>query len=193
MDEEWTVGLRADTEGFRREVGSLRALVETALGGGGERAGRAIELSLLRAARAGQIGFEELKGTALRVMAEIAAAALKAGLQEALSGSGKGGSSGGGGGGSGGASLAAALASLLGSPGRATGGPVGPGRAYMVGERGPELFVPTAVGRVETPGPGAPREVRVAITVRAEAEAQGAALRQSAKQVARAVRGALEG
>jgi len=188
MDEEWRVALSADTDGFRREMGEMRQLVETALGQGGARAGRAIETSLVRAARAGALGFEELRGVALSALGDIAAAALRAGLREALSGTGKGGAGGGGG-----ASLATALASLLGSPGRATGGPVGPARPYVVGERGPELFVPTAAGRVEPIAAAGPREVRVAITVRAEAEAQAGALRQSARQVARAVRGALEG
>jgi tape measure domain-containing protein len=31
---------------------------------------------------------------------------------------------------------------------RAMGGPVSPGKAYLVGERGPELFVPSAAGKV---------------------------------------------
>lgn len=35
-----------------------------------------------------------------------------------------------------------------GIPGRATGGPVGMGRPYMVGERGPELFVPNSSGSI---------------------------------------------
>ena len=33
-------------------------------------------------------------------------------------------------------------------PGRANGGPVGAGEAYMVGERGPELFVPRSAGSI---------------------------------------------
>jgi len=33
-------------------------------------------------------------------------------------------------------------------PGRANGGPVGAGEAYMVGERGPELFVPKQAGSI---------------------------------------------
>ena len=37
-------------------------------------------------------------------------------------------------------------------PGRALGGPVGAGRPYMVGERGPELFVPSRSGRIEPNG-----------------------------------------
>ena len=35
---------------------------------------------------------------------------------------------------------------------RARGGPVGAGRPYMVGERGPELFVPSRSGRIEPHG-----------------------------------------
>ena len=31
---------------------------------------------------------------------------------------------------------------------RADGGPVAPNRAYMVGERGPEMFVPNAAGAI---------------------------------------------
>jgi phage-related minor tail protein len=67
------------------------------------------------------------------------------------------------------------------------------GRAYVVGERGPELFVPTAAGRVEAAGIGGPREVRVAITVNAPAGAAPEVMARSGRQVARAVRAALEG
>lgn len=49
-----------------------------------------------------------------------------------------------GGGGLGGA-LGGLATSLL---GRAVGGPVSPGRSFIVGERGPELFTPPATGRV---------------------------------------------
>ena len=46
---------------------------------------------------------------------------------------------------------ASVLTSALGLPGRATGGPVAPGRAYVVGEQGPELFVPTSSGLLGKP------------------------------------------
>jgi len=39
------------------------------------------------------------------------------------------------------------FASIFGGP-RANGGPVGAGKAYMVGERGPELFVPNSSGSI---------------------------------------------
>ena len=109
----------------------------------------------------------------------IAASALRAGIGAVVPGGLGGG-------------LAGALAGLVGGlPGRATGGPVTGGRPYLVGERGPELFVPTAAGRVEAPASPGPREVRVAITVNAPAGAAPAMLERSGRQVARAVRAAL--
>ncbi|MEW6625707.1 MAG: tail tape measure protein, partial [Pseudomonadota bacterium] len=85
------------------------------------------------------------------------------------------------------------LTSVLGLPGRATGGPVAPGRAYMVGERGPELFVPTTSGQVLAHGAGGGRDVRVSIAVNGRGgESEPRLLARSARQVARAVRGALE-
>ncbi|HEX8401405.1 MAG TPA: tail tape measure protein [Allosphingosinicella sp.] len=186
MDEEierLVVSVRADTAGFARDVAEMRGVLEGPFAAGAERAGRVIENALIRAVRTGSFGFEDLKRVALSAMAEIAAAAIRSGLG--------GGNSGGGSGG-----LAAVASSLLnaflGAPGRATGGPVSPGRAYMVGERGPELFVPTAGGRVEAAaGGGGGREVRVSINVNAAAGAEPAALRQSSRQVARAVKAAL--
>ena len=44
--------------------------------------------------------------------------------------------------------IAPLIGPALGLPGRATGGPVSAGRAYRVGERGPEYFVPTSSGRI---------------------------------------------
>ena len=176
--ERMAVGVRADTAGFAREVETMRATLEGELGAGAEHAGRSIERALLRAARSGQFGFDDLKATALGVLAEIARAAVRGGVSAAT----------------GGGSLGQTLAGLLGGlPGRATGGPVAPGRGYVVGERGPELFVPTAAGRIEPGGSAGAREVRVTIQVQAGAGEAPAALQRSGRQVARAVRAALEG
>jgi hypothetical protein len=82
-------------------------------------------------------------------------------------------------------------AGLRGRPGRAQGGPVSPGRAYVVGERGPELFVPTAGGRVEAAAVGG-RDIRMSITINAPAGEAPRALARSSRQVARAVRRALQ-
>ena len=76
---------------------------------------------------------------------------------------------------------------------RATGGPVSPGQAYMVGERGPEMFVPTSAGRIEANGGGrAQRDVRVSINLAAPRGATApTAMQRSSRQVASAVRRAL--
>ena len=182
MDEEiesLVVRVRADTAGFARDVEAMRGSLEGPLAAGADKAGRSIENALVRAVRVGKLGFEDLGRTAEAVLAEIAASAVRGGIASLA------GQSGGG--------LGAALAGLLGAPGRATGGPVSPGRAYRVGERGPELFVPTSSGRVVANGGGGAREVRVAITVNAAAGEAPRALAQSSRQVARAVRAAIEG
>jgi hypothetical protein len=185
MDEvdKLVIGVRADTTGFARDVAAMRGVLEGTLGTGAERAGRAIEGSLLRAVSKGKLGFDELKATALAALDQIAMAALKSGLAALFGKSGSG---------SGSDSVAGALLGLIGVPGRATGGPVSPGRAYRVGERGPELFVPTASGRIETGAAGGgTRDVRVSITVNAANGEAGGALQRSSRQVARAVKAAL--
>lgn len=191
MDEEeierLIVSVRADTRAFARDVEEMRNGLEGPMGAGAERAGRAVENALLRAVRTGKFGFEDLKRVALSVMDEIARAALRDGIAS-IAGGGSGGS------GDGGLSaLTSLVMSLFGSPGRATGGPVSPGRPYWVGERGPELFVPASAGSVAVPAPGGAREVRVAITVNTAADAAPRALAQSSRQVARAVKAALVG
>ena len=86
--------------------------------------------------------------------------------------------------------LGGLIASLVGAPGRATGGPVSAGRGYVVGENGAELFVPSSGGRIEHVGGGG-RDVRVAIAIQTPAPADPQVLRQSSRQVARAIRSAL--
>jgi phage-related minor tail protein len=191
MDEEierLLVSVRADTGAFARDVAEMKAQLDGPLAQGVEAAGRAIETALVRALRTGKLGFEDLKKVALSAMAEIASAAYRSGIAS-LTG---GGAQSGGGGGSGGnfGLLGNLLLSVLGASGRATGGPVSPGRSYWVGERGPELFVPTAGGRVQ-PASGGAREVRISINVNAPGGSAPQALERSGRQVARAVRRAL--
>jgi len=120
-----------------------------------------------------------LQKVALSVLGEIAASALHNGISRITGG---------------GLNLVGGIAGILGLPGRATGGPVSPGRPYWVGERGPELFVPTASGSIAPAAAGVGgRDVRVAITINAGADAAPAVLARSSRQVARAVRAALEG
>ncbi|AGH51141.1 MULTISPECIES: hypothetical protein [Sphingomonas] len=187
MDEEierLIVSVRADTRGFERDVAEMRGELEGPLAAGAERAGGMIEAALGRAVRTGKLGFDDLRRVALSTMAAIASSAIQAGM----------GQIGGSGGGAGGLmAIGAQLLGALGLPGRATGGPVAPGAAYLVGERGPELFVPTASGRIEPMrGARGGRDVRVAISIQAGEGGEPRALARSGRQVARAVRAAIE-
>lgn len=184
MDDEierLVVSVRADTTAFARDVAAMRGELEGPLAHGMARAGRMIENALTRAIVTGKFGFEDLKRVALAAMAEIAAASLRSLFAQA------GGSQGGAGLASG---LTGVLAGIFGLPGRATGGPVSAGRGYMVGERGPELFVPSSGGRIETLRGGG-RDVRVSIAVNTPAGSEPLALRRSSRQIAKAVRAAV--
>ncbi|MDQ1158229.1 phage-related minor tail protein [Sphingomonas sp. SORGH_AS 950] len=175
MDEQ-DFAPRIDMRGFTADMAAMRADLSQGLGDAAELGARSVEGALLRAARTGRFGFEELKATALSALDQIARAALRQGVGAV----GDGGLLG----------LLGGLASGL--PGRATGGPVSPDRPYLVGERGPEVFVPTSSGRVEPLGRAAsPRDVRVAITINAGAGEAAGVLQRSGRQVARAVRAAL--
>ena len=179
------IDVRANTQGFASDVAAMRSTFDGTLVDGFARAGTVLERGLLSAIRKGSLGFDDLKQIAFNVLDQIAAQAL-----QGLFGSG-GGSSGGLGGI---LTFSGLLGSILGLPGRATGGPVSPGRGYLVGERGPELFVPTSAGRVEANlgSGGARRDVKVSITIAAPSGTSAPqALQRSSRQVASAVRRAL--
>jgi len=184
MDEEierLVVSVRADTSAFARDVASMRGELEGPLVAGAGRAGRLIDNSLAKAIMTGKTGFDDLKKVALSAMSDIAQASLRALFQAPSGGSlGAGVLNG----------LGSVIASLVGAPGRATGGPVNGGRSYVVGENGPELFIPSGSGRIEHIGGGA-RDVRVAIAIHTPAQSDPQVLRQSSRQVARAIRSAL--
>jgi len=181
MDEELDsllVRVRADTGAFARDVGAMRAELEGPLARGAANAGRAMEGAIERFVRTGKLGFEDLRQLALSVLADIAGDAVRAGIGEI--GRGK----------SGGV-LGSLVGPLLGSPGRATGGPVTGGRAYMVGERGPEMFVPRGDGRVAPVPQSGGRAVTVNVNVSVPREAGAPFMARTGDQVARAVRRAL--
>ena len=79
----------------------------------------------------------------------------------------------------GGQGLANALSAVF-SGARADGGPVLPGGAYLVGERGPEVFRPSSAGTVEAPGGG----MTVNVTLQGGGDA---ALLRSEAQIAQAL------
>ena len=189
MDDELEallVEVRANTDGFRADIETMRSAFDATVVEGFAQAGAVLERGLVSAIRRGTLGFDDLKRVALDALSQIAAQAVQGGIGALL------GNPGGGGGGGLGSFFGQAIGALLGLPGRASGGPVSPGAAYLVGERGPEVFVPTSAGRVEAAAPSASRNVRVSIQI---AQPKGSdaptALRRSSRQIASSVRRAL--
>ncbi len=182
--EELVLRVRTDTSAFARDVAQMRGELEGPLAAGVGRAGRAIESALSRAITTGKFGFDDLKRVALTALGEIAAAALRSVLAPGAQGGASGGI---------GSLLASLVSSISGAPGRATGGPVSAGRAYWVGERGPELFVPPGAGRIEPTGGRGGRDVKVAIAISTPTPGDPLLLQKSSRQVARAVRSAIGG
>lgn len=180
------IDVRANTSGFSADVARMRGSFDSVLVDGFSRAGDTLERGLMGAIRKGSLGFEDLRRVALNALGDIAAQAVQAGL-------GSLGLGGGSGAGNSVLGIGSLVSSIFGLPGRATGGPVAPGRGYLVGERGPELFVPTSAGRVE-PSASAKggRDVNVSIRI---VSPQGSnhpeSLQRSGRQVAQAVRRAL--
>ncbi|MEO0061500.1 MAG: hypothetical protein RLZZ08_60 [Pseudomonadota bacterium] len=185
--ETLLVDVRASTDGFQADIARMRGTLDTGLVDGFSRAGNVLERGLLGALRRGSIGFDDLKRTALQAMDDIASRALTAGIGDLAQGNGAAAGTGIT------ALLTGAVGALFGLPGRATGGPVSPGSAYVVGERGPEMFVPTSAGRIETGAGGSARDVRVSIAMTAPRGTDvPTAMRRSSRQVASTIRRALK-
>lgn len=195
------VSLRADTRRFRQDIADVgRALEElkslaeapgdalarslaTVLDGNALLVSTTrdlfsdLESTLLRFIETGNLSFRGLRDTALLALGEIAGQV--AGLF--------GGNFGGGFPGA----LLGGIGSLLGFAG---GGPASGGRPVLVGERGPEIFVPRTAGEVlpNRPGFAGPPAMRpISITVNLNGPGDSETMRQSGTQVALAVRRAL--
>ncbi|MBX9460917.1 MAG: phage tail tape measure protein [Brevundimonas sp.] len=147
----------AALEGLREPAERAAVSIEEAF----DRAGSSLTRSLARAAADGEISLAEL---ARAVLAAVNAA--------------------GAGGGSGLSDAIARAAGSVFSGARADGGPVNAGGAYLVGERGPELFRPSSSGAVE---PVAASAVTVNVRVDGGAEALLRSETQIAQALARAV------
>ncbi len=132
-------------------------------------------------ARSGELSFSSLKRVALSVLNDIANSAIQSGINSIFGSSGIGG----------------AIGQIAGTFfGRAGGGTVGANQPYMVGERGPELFVPENPGRIiSNPSQGAdlaPSGKSPNITINITNQGGGNDMSQrSAAQVAVAVRRAM--
>lgn len=181
--EELIIEVRASTDGFAQDLESMRGTLDSSLIDGFGKAGGVLERGLLAAIKRGSLGFDDLKRVAFSALDSIASHALKSGLSDLFGGGGLGGL------------IEQSFGALLGLPGRATGGPVSPGRGYVVGENGPELFLPTSAGRVEANGAisGGSRDVSVAIQLTApRGTSAPTAMQRSSRQVASAVRRAIQ-
>jgi len=141
----------AALEALREPAERAAASIEDAFG----RAGDGLVRSLARAAADGEISLAEL---ARAVLAAVSAA----------SGSGSGGGLG--------DAIAQAVQTVF-AGSRADGGAVLGGGAYLVGERGPEVFRPAGAGVIEPSGGGG-----VTVNVRVDGGAQG--LMRSEAQIA---------
>jgi hypothetical protein len=183
MMQELVVDIRAATDGLAQDLAGVGSMIDANLSDGFERAGDRLEQGLLTALRRGGLGFEELRQLAMRSFDEIAAYALQSGIGALFGGSQSGL----------GGLLGQSLGALLGLPGRATGGPVSPGASYLVGERGPEVFIPTSAGMIAgASDTSSPRDVQVRIDLRHAAPSSApTAMRRSSRQIASAVRRAL--
>ena len=112
-------------EGFKTAVGSLPKELSTAI-------------------VKGENLFKTLENSFNRMLENILQQILESQIQSALTQLFA--PSGGGGGSSN--FLATAASFLFGAPGKAVGGPVAGGQPYMVGEQGPELFMPNTAGQI---------------------------------------------
>ncbi|MES2860870.1 MAG: phage tail tape measure protein [Pseudomonadota bacterium] len=148
----------AALEALKEPAERAASAIEDAFG----RAGASLTRSLARAAADGEISLAELARAVL--------GAVGAGLGQS--------------GGGLGAAIAQAVAGVAGFGGaRADGGAVTGGGAYLVGERGPEVFRPAGAGTIEGAGGGG---VTVNVTVDGGAPALLRSEAQIAQMLARA-------
>jgi len=158
-----------DFAAFQTELGAASAALQAFargpaqraaddVGASFERAGDRIARALGAAASGGEGAFKRMVKVILEELAKVA-------LQELFSGGG-------------------AKTPFFGA--RAGGGPVNVGGAYLVGERGPEMFVPRQAGAI---APAASGAVSVHFHLGAAGDAQAIARHQGqiAAQIARAV------
>jgi hypothetical protein len=131
------------------------------------KAGDSLARSLAKAASDGKVSLKELAGAVLAAVDQAAGVSPASG------------------------SLSRVLEQVLGggfSGARADGGPVLPGGAYLVGERGPEVFRPQTVGDVSGFGGGTAQTVNVTLNVSGGADGLVRSEAQLASALNRAAR-----
>lgn len=146
----------AALEALREPAERAANSIEEAFG----RAGESLTRSLTRAAADGEVTLAELARAVLNAVNAAAGSGRGGGLSDAI----------------------AAVTSGFGGA-RAEGGPVLGGGAYLVGERGPEVFRPAGAGSIEPMGGGHFGTGGVTVNVSVDGGAQG--LLRSEAQIAR--------
>ena len=181
------VDVRANTQGFAQDMSTMRGSFNSTLVDGFTQAGSTLEAGLTAALQKGTSGFTALRTTALGALGDIASQATGTLFNSVGADSGAGAMTGL-------LGLTGIASTLMGLPGRATGGPVSPEQPFMVGENGPEMFVPTSAGSIansQQMGSGG-RDVRVSINVNTPAGGDvPQSLQRSSRQIASAVRRAV--
>lgn len=138
-----------------------------------ERAGNRIEQALGRAARSGEADFSRMTEAILADLARLAAQQV---IERPLAGL-----------------VDRALGAITPDGARAEGGPVQPGGAYLVGERGPELFTPGVAGQVSPAGKGGSQTVHIHLTLPPGYSDNGErAIAQSRSRIARSLARAVD-
>ncbi len=142
----------------RDEIAPAAALIEDAFAS----AALTIERQLARAARSGELSLKALGRALYRDVRNAAVDGLVRRPVENL------------------------LTGIFGGA-RAAGGFVAPGAAYLVGERGPEIFTPAGSGRIDRPAAGAGVTVNISLPGVTDAESFRRSETQVAAALARAV------
>lgn len=122
--------LRESLENMKSDVGLLDTVTQ--------KAAQSMKDAFEDFATTGKFSFESLKSTAISALASIASAALESGINSIFGSSSV----------EGGSLLSGVTSVISGLFGRATGGTVAASTPYMIGERGPELFIPQSAGRI---------------------------------------------
>lgn len=168
--------IKQQAENFKRQVEDLGAsadLVKQKFKQIGEEGLSTFFEDILNGTKSVKDAFEDMGRSILQSVNRLVAQDIASKIFKSIGGDGK--SSGGGGGI--GDIIGSALKFIFGGP-KAEGGPVEPGRGYIVGERGPEWFMPRSAGTIIPNGAGG--DINVTVRVDGNAMPQ---TRQSASQL----------
>ncbi len=162
--------LQSDAEALRQLAEGPGREAAESLQRAFERTGKSISSTLARAAKDGELSFRDMAASVVRSLSQVA-------IERYVSGP-----------------LTKVFEQGLGnlpifSGARAGGGPVTAGGAYLVGERGPELFVPHGTGEVQAQTPSAgPIVVNLHLPPGTDAQGLVRSEQQIAASLARATR-----